>query len=113
MTRPRCRAKTRIALPCNKSVGALTEVHEAFRDAKDERGGLDFDSREGVIDIEQGHVTGVLQVARLQAHQIIEEAMINANVCAAAFIEANDSRSLYFDYTKPQMCSSSKLCAQT
>ena len=45
------------ALPCqdedraavNKSVGALTEVHEAFRHAKDERGGLDFDSREGVI----------------------------------------------------------------
>jgi len=99
------------ALPCqdedraavNKSVGALTEVHEAFRHAKDERGGLDFDSREGVIDIEQGHVTGVLQVARLQAHQIIEEAMINANVCAAAFIEANDSRSLYRLHEAPDV----------
>jgi ribonuclease R len=81
----------------------LTEVHEAFRHAKDERGGLDFDSREGVIDIEQGHVTGVLQVARLQAHQIIEEAMINANVCAAAFIEANDSRSLYRLHEAPDV----------
>ena len=78
-----------------KSIAALADVHEVFRQAKDQRGGLDFDSREGVIDIERGHVTGVQEVARLQAHQIIEEAMINANVCAAAFIEANDSRSLY------------------
>jgi ribonuclease R len=91
------------ALPCPvpavaavaASIAALADVHAAFRKAKDARGGLDFDSREGVIDIEQGHVTGVQEVARLQAHQIIEEAMINANVCAAAFIEANDSRSLY------------------
>ena len=99
------------ALPCqdedcaavNKSVRALTKVHEALRHAKHERGGLDFDSRDGVINIEQGHVTGVLQVARLQAHQIIEEAMINANVCAAAFIEANDSRSLYRLHEAPDV----------
>jgi ribonuclease R len=96
-----CRDEDRAAV--NKSVAALAEVHEAFRGAKDERGGLDFDSREGVIDIEQGHVTGVQQVARLQAHQIIEEAMINANVCAAAFIEANDSRSLYRLHEAPDV----------
>ena len=85
------------------SIAALADVHAAFRDAKDARGGLDFDSREGVIDIQQGHVTGVQEVARLQAHQIIEEAMINANVCAAAFIEANDSRSLYRLHEAPDM----------
>ena len=96
-----CRDEDRAAV--NNSVAALAEVHEAFRDAKDERGGLDFDGREGVIDIEQGHVTGVQQVARLQAHQIIEEAMINANVCAAAFIEANDSRSLYRLHEAPDV----------
>ena len=96
-----CRDEDRAAV--NNSVAALAEVYEAFRDAKDERGGLDFDSREGVIDIEQGHVTGVQQVARLQAHQIIEEAMINANVCAAAFIEANDSRSLYRLHEAPDV----------
>ena len=91
------------SLPCDEadraavaaSIADLAKVHAAFRLAKDTRGGLDFDSREGVIEIEQGHVTGVHEVARLQAHQIIEEAMINANVCAAAFIESNDSRSLY------------------
>ena len=98
-------------LPCaeedlaavGRSIAALADVHAAFRAAKDERGGLDFDSREGVIDIQQGHVTGVQEVARLQAHQIIEEAMINANVCAAAFIEANDSRSLYRLHEAPDI----------
>jgi len=91
------------SLPCDEadhaavaaSIADLAKVHEAFRLAKDARGGLDFDSREGVIDIQQGHVAGVHEVARLQAHQIIEEAMINANVCAAVYIESNDSRSLY------------------
>ena len=87
---------------CN-SIAALADVHTAFRLAKDERGGLDFESREGVIDVQQGHVTGVQEVARLRAHQIIEEAMINANVCAAAFIEANDSRSLYRLHEAPDM----------
>jgi len=92
-----------VPLPCGDddhsavaaSIAALAKVHQAFRLAKDARGGLDFDSREGVIELQQGHVTGVQEVARLQSHQIIEEAMINANVCAAAFIESNDSRSLY------------------
>ena len=97
------------ALPCNKedmpgvltSVATLKQVFLAFSQAKDDRGGLDFNSREGVIEIEHGHVTGVASVPRLMAHQIIEEAMINANVCAAAFIEANESRSLYRVHDKP------------
>ena len=97
------------ALPCNKddmpgvltSVAALKQVFLAFSQAKDDRGGLDFNSREGVIEIEHGHVTGVTSVPRLMAHQIIEEAMINANVCAATFIEANDSRSLYRVHDRP------------
>ena len=97
------------SLPCNKqdmpgvltSVAALKQVFLAFSQAKDDRGGLDFNSREGVIEIEHGHVTGVNSVPRLMAHQIIEEAMINANVCAATFIEANESRSLYRVHDKP------------
>ena len=97
------------ALPCSKkdmpgvltSVAALKQVFLAFSQAKDDRGGLDFNSREGVIEIEHGHVTGVTRVPRLMAHQIIEEAMINANVCAAAFIEANESRSLYRVHDRP------------
>ena len=70
-----------------QSVAALAKLHAAFRSARAGRGGLDFETREGVIELTDGHVTGVNRVQRLTAHQIIEEAMINANVCAARFIE--------------------------
>lgn len=97
------------ALPCKKadstqveaSVAALHNVFKAFSEAKDVRGGLDFDSREGVIEIVDGHVSGVSAVARLTAHRIIEEAMINANVCAAVLLEDAASRSLYRVHDKP------------
>jgi ribonuclease R len=96
-------------LPCKKdalrsvvaSLAALKQVFLAFNQAKEDRGGLEFNSREGVIEIEHGHVTGVARVSRLMAHQIIEEAMINANVCAASFIENNESNSLYRVHDKP------------
>ncbi len=78
-----------------KSVGALAMLHDAFRKARERRGGLDFETREGVIEVMDGHVTGVNPVRRFTAHQMIEEAMINANVCAARFIERAEQCCLY------------------
>jgi ribonuclease R len=87
--------------PVAKSVGALAALHDAFRKARERRGGLDFETREGVIEIVDGHVTGVSQVQRIKAHQMIEEAMINANVCAARFIEKAQQCSLYRVHEAP------------
>ena len=87
--------------PVAKSVAALAALHDAFRQARERRGGLDFETREGVIEIIDGHVTGVNQVRRIKAHQMIEEAMINANVCAARFIERAQQCSLYRVHETP------------
>ena len=87
--------------PVAKSVAALAALHDAFRQAREQRGGLDFETREGVIEIVDGHVTGVSQVQRIKAHQMIEEAMINANVCAARFIERAQQCSLYRAHEAP------------
>jgi len=87
--------------PVAKSVAALAALHDAFRQAREQRGGLDFETREGVIEIVDGHVTGVSQVQRIKAHQMIEEAMINANVCAARFIERAQQCSLYRVHEAP------------
>ncbi|HBF61942.1 MAG TPA: ribonuclease R, partial [Gammaproteobacteria bacterium] len=87
--------------PVAKSVAALAALHDAFRQARERRGGLDFETREGVIEIIDGHVTGVNQVRRIKAHQMIEEAMINANVCAARFIERAQQCSLYRVHEAP------------
>ena len=87
--------------PVAKSVAALAALHDAFRQAREQRGGLDFETRAGVIEIIDGHVTGVSQVQRIKAHQMIEEAMINANVCAARFIERAQQCSLYRVHEAP------------
>ncbi len=87
--------------PVAKSVAALAALHDALRQARERRGGLDFETREGVIEIIDGHVTGVNQVRRIKAHQMIEEAMINANVCAARFIERAQQCSLYRVHEAP------------
>ena len=85
------------------SLRALHEVHDAFAAAKLERGGLDFEGREGDIEIEQGFVVGIRPVRRLMAHRLIEEAMINANVCAARFIEKYEQLSLYRIHEPPDV----------
>ena len=54
-----------------------------------------------MIEIVDGHLTGVNQVRRIKAHQMIEEAMINANVCAARFIEHAQQCSLYRVHEAP------------
>ena len=87
--------------PVAKSVAALAALHDAFRQARERRGGLDFETREGAIEIVAGHVTSVSRVQRLKAHQMIEEAMINANVCAARFIENAEQCSLYRVHAVP------------
>jgi len=83
------------------SVEALARLHGAMRQARDKRGALDFATREGLVVIAQGAVSAIEPVRRLRAHQLIEEAMIAANVCAAEFLEAFEQPSLYRVHEPP------------
>lgn len=69
------------------SLTELQAVYRAFRRAREERGALDFDTHEATMEIEDNRVQALHPVHRLEAHMLIEEAMIAANVCAAEFIE--------------------------
>ena len=62
---------------------ALIEVYGALRQRRQERGALDFDARESRLVLENGAVREVVAEERNDAHRLIEEAMIAANVCAA------------------------------
>jgi ribonuclease R len=86
-----------------QSLNALQELFVAFRVARDKRGGLDFTSRECAISINDGRVSAVAPVQRLATHQLIEEAMIAANVAAAEFLEAHDGLSLYRVHESPDV----------
>jgi len=84
-----------------KSVRVLSKVHDLMRRARDGRGALDFETHEAVLTLQHGRVAGIQAQQRLSAHQLIEEAMISANVCAARFLEANETPALYRVHEPP------------
>ena len=81
--------RTRSDVPANvaESVNALHDVYRALRMQRDERGALDFDAHETRLRLEGGRPVGVDAVKRTDAHRLIEEAMIAANVAAARHLE--------------------------
>ena len=70
------------------SVKVLHDVYRALRKQRDDRGGLDFDAHETTLRLKDGRPVGVDPVERTDAHRLIEEAMIAANVAAARHLEA-------------------------
>ena len=80
------------ALPVDEdvkaSLRALHEVLLALRRRRDDRGALDFDAHEASVVLRDGRPQRVEPVLRNDAHRLIEEAMIAANVAAARHLEA-------------------------
>ena len=71
------------------SLGALHDVYGALKSRRDERGALDLDTRETSIELDDGGMpTAIEPVDRNDAHRLIEEAMIAANVAAASHLES-------------------------
>ena len=72
-----------------KVIEPLYEAYAILDKARMKRGALDLDlpERQIIID-DQGNMSGVKPRARLDAHKLIEEFMILANVAAAKAIEA-------------------------
>lgn len=92
-------------LPVSKPViGSLRQLHRAFkalRKARERRGGLDFDSNEVKLELHEGRVVALHPVLRNDAHMLVEEAMIAANVCAAMYLEDNEAGALYRNHEPP------------
>lgn len=77
----------------------LTPLYAAYKildKAREKRGALDLDlpERQIIID-ENGDMTGVKKRQRLDAHKLIEEFMILANVAAAKALEDKKDAKLY------------------
>jgi ribonuclease R len=82
----------------------LYAAYAALRAARDAREPLDLDlpERKLVLD-QQGHVTDVVIPMRLDAHRLIEEFMILANVCAAETLEKAKIPLLYRIHDEPSL----------
>jgi ribonuclease R len=84
-----------VLLPLWGAYGSLTK-------ARTERAPLDLDLPERKIQLDQqGRVRGVITPPRLDAHRLIEEFMIAANVAAAEELEAKHTPLIYRVHDQP------------
>jgi ribonuclease R len=74
-----------------------------MNDRREERGSIDFDLPEPVIEFdEQGQMRGVTKAERTWANRLIEEFMLAANECVATWLEDLGVPSLYRIHEKPE-----------
>jgi ribonuclease R len=92
-----------VAGPLMKDViEPLYEAYAVLDKARRKRGALDLDLPERQILIsDEGKMTGVIKRSRLNAHKLIEEFMILANVAAATALEAKHAPCVYRIHDRP------------
>ena len=74
----------------------LHSLYKVLRAARDKRGAIDFETVETrIIFNELRKIEAIVPVVRNDAHKLIEECMLSANVAAADFFEANGVPMLY------------------
>ena len=85
------------------SLECLQHVYEALRRWRETRGALDFEAPEvKVLVDESGSVTDIREYPRNDAHRLIEECMIAANVEAARFLKKHKMPALFRIHGRPE-----------
>jgi ribonuclease R len=80
----------------------LWAAYDALKRAREERAPLELDAPEHKIVFDKdGRVAGVKRRERFDAHKLIEEFMIQANVCAAETLETKRTPLLYRVHDRP------------
>lgn len=80
----------------------LWAAYDALSKARDKRGPLDLDLPERKILLDdEGRVAKVVRPERLDAHRLIEEMMIQANVAAAEELESKKTPVMYRVHDQP------------
>ena len=81
----------------------LLDVYRALLKARHKRGALEFDAPEAEFDIDaSGRIQRVYMYERNEAHKLIEECMILANVAVAKELEKSRVGTLYRVHGKPE-----------
>lgn len=74
----------------------LHDVYRALLKARNQRGAVDFETTETqIVCDENGRIEQIVPRVRNDAHRLIEEAMLAANVCSADFIQQAEHPGLY------------------
>jgi len=95
-------SKLELDQPVVDSLRGLHAMYRALRKRRARRGALDFDSREaGFVFDAEGEVSDIIARSRNDAHCIIEECMIAANVEAARWLEKQKIPALFRVHAPP------------
>ncbi len=88
-----------------KQRGLLNNLYKLFgvlKNSREKRGAIDFDTTETqIISNEFGKIERIEPRTRNDAHRLIEECMLVANVCAANFIGLKNHTSLFRVHGEP------------
>lgn len=88
-------------------VSHLIDLYALFKvlnAARKKRGAIDFDMAETYIVCDNnGKIEKIVPRERNDAHRLIEECMLAANVCAADFLARNDQHALYRTHAGPSL----------
>ncbi|HND37228.1 MAG TPA: ribonuclease R [Nitrosomonas sp.] len=77
-------------------IQSLYKAYKALRKERKKRGAIDFETLETqMIFNEQGKIAQIVPVKRNEAHYLIEECMLAANVCASDFLQRHQQPTLY------------------
>ena len=81
----------------------LNRLYLALKEQRNGRGAIDFETKETrILFDEQRKISRIVPVVRNDAHKIIEECMLAANVSAARFLESLGIVSLYRVHESPK-----------
>jgi ribonuclease R len=82
--------------PVLPQLEVLDEVFRVLLKARARRGAIDFETSETrMVFNDQGKIEKIVPEHRNDAHRLIEECMLAANVCASEFLEFNEQPALY------------------
>ncbi len=84
-------------------IDELFELYKILREGRELRGAIDFETRETRILFDSDRkINKIVPTERNEAHKIIEECMLAANVCSARFLEAHELPGLYRVHEPPK-----------
>jgi len=100
------KAKTEMSEDLQAVLGDVKELHNlygALRKARDVRVAIDFETTETrIVFDEKRKIEKIVPTVRNDAHKLIEECMLAANVSAASFLEKHELPALYRVHPTPK-----------
>jgi len=84
------------------AIDNLFDLYRILHEERAQRGAIDFDFPETKIVFgEHRKIEAVVPTVRNDAHRLIEECMVTANICAAKFLLEHEFPALYRDHEPP------------